>query len=179
MKHETTTIFKHTLPRLISVLIAMSSFLATAVYADKPAYTMTTIIDSAYGEQVVAGNYEQAIENISTAGSSEDPFYKATNLCVAYTKIGNLVDAASACDAAVEHAQKMDVDRHGSFSKRFMVATSRTYLALSLTNRGVLRAVTGDVALAHKDFVHALDTKGNSKVAKINLARLADFSNQA
>ena len=175
MKRQITTILNHSLPRSIAALIAMSSFASAIANADEPVYTMTTIIDAAYGEQVVAGQYEKAIENLTATNNRSEAFFKANNLCVAYTKIGNFDDAAIVCDAAIEAAKELGVERRGQIAKRFQAKTKRSYLAISLTNRGVLHAVMGEVELAHQDFTDALSLDEDTKVAKINLARLGDI----
>ena len=70
----------------------------------------------------------------------------------------------------------MGSDRRSQISKRFRLRAQKSYLATSLTNRGVLHAVMGNVDLAHQDFIDALDTDSGAKVAKINLARLGKIA---
>lgn len=172
MKQKRQSLSSHALPRTIFALLAMSSFATATAHADELTYTMTTIIDASYGDKVAAGNYDEAIEKLSASESKNDAFFKATNLCVAYTKIGNFAEATIACDAAVEKARQMDFEKRSQISRRFQVKTQKTYLAMALTNRGVLHAVTGDVELAQQAFSEALDTYENAKPAKTNLAKL-------
>lgn len=176
MKHARKTISSRSLPASIAALIAMSPLASTTANADELAYTMTTIIDIAYGEQVAAGKYEKAIENLTATDNRSNAFFIATNLCVAYTKVGDFTQATIACDAAVEKASEMGSDRRSQISKRFRLRAQKSYLATSLTNRGVLHAVMGNVDLAHQDFIDALDTDSGAKVAKINLARLGKIA---
>ena len=180
MKHPRKLISNCTVPRSIALLFITLSCVPAAASADEPAFTMTTITDSAHGAEIAAGKYEQAIEKIA-AIDDDDAFFNSTNLCVAYTKIGNVVDALTACDAAIEQANSMSFDRRSylmsfdrrtSLSKSFQERTRKKYLALALSNRGVLRATTGDVELARQDFVEALGVSARSSVAKTNLARL-------
>jgi tetratricopeptide (TPR) repeat protein len=121
---------------------------------------------------VAAGNYEQAIKKLSAPNSDNDAFFKATNLCVAYTKTGNFAAARTACDVAVEKARHMDYEKRSQISRRFQVKTRKIYLAIALTNRGVLHAVTGDVERAQQAFSEALNTSEDAKQAKINMAKL-------
>ena len=76
--------------------------------------------------------------------------------------------------AAVEKAEKMSFARRNSLSKSGQKRVRKTYLALALSNRGVLHAATGDVELARQDFTAALSIKTSSKVTKLNLARLGE-----
>jgi tetratricopeptide (TPR) repeat protein len=172
MKQQGKTFFKHSLPRSIVALLAMSSFATSVANADELTYTMTTIVDASHGDQVAAGKYDRAIKKLSASSSKNDAFFKATNLCVAYTKVGNFADAVVACDAAVEKAKSMEYEKRSQISRRFQVKTRKTYLALALTNRGVLHAVSGDVELAQQAFSEALNTYEDATVAKTNLAKL-------
>lgn len=158
------------------MLIAVSSLASTVAIAEDAAYTMTTISDSAYGQQVAAGEFELAIAKLTAADDKSDALFKAVNLCVAYTKTGSFDDATIACDAAIEKTSATKLDRRSSMSIRFQMRAQASYLAISLTNRGVLRAVMGDVELAYKDFMDALETDVNTKVARINLARLGGIA---
>ena len=172
MKQQRKIFSSHSLPRSIVALLAMSSFATTIANADELTYTMTTIVDASYGDQVAAGKYDRAIQKLSASSSKSDAFFKATNLCVAYTKVGNFADAAIACDTAVDKAKSMDYEKRSQISRRFQVKTRKTYLAMALTNRGVLHAVTGNVELAHQAFSEALATYEGAAVAKTNLAKL-------
>jgi len=172
MKQQRQTFLSHSLPRSILGLFAMSSFATATVNAEELTYTMTTIIDASYGDQVAAGKYDKAIDKLSASNSKNDAFFKATNLCVAYTKTGNFAEATIACDAAVDKARRMDFEKRSQVSRRFQVKTRKSYLAMALTNRGVLHAVTGDVELAQEAFSEALNTYEDAKPAKTNLAKL-------
>ena len=174
MKQKRHAIFTPALPRSILTLLAMSSFATATANADELTYTMTTIVDASYGDQVAAGEYDKAIEKLSASSSKNDAFFKSTNLCVAYTKTGNIAEATIACDAAVEKARHMDFEKRSQLSRRFQVKTQKTYLAMALTNRGVLHAVTGDVERAQQAFSEALDTNEDAKPAKTNLAKLGE-----
>lgn len=172
MKHSRKLISNCAFPRSIVLLFTALSCASATASADEPVFTMTTIIDSAHGAEIAAGKYEQAIEKIAAIDDGVDTFFYNTNLCVAYTKTGNVDDALLACDAAVEQAASMSFDRRSEFSKSFQDRSRREYLALALSNRGVLRAATGDVELARQDFVEALSATARLSVVKTNLARL-------
>ena len=171
MKHSRKLISNCTVPRSIALLFTALSCVPVAASADEPAFTMTTITDSAHGAEIAAGKYEQAIEKI-TAADADGTYFNSTNLCVAYTKTGNVVDALTACDAAIEQANSMSFDRQSYLSRHAQERMRNKYLALALSNRGVLHAATGDVELARQDFVEALGVSARLSVVKTNLARL-------
>ena len=141
-------------------LIAMSG--SASAEDNKSAYRMGVIIDAAEGKAVRKGKYEQAIARLTEAKRyrRDDQFARSTNLCVAYTKTGELEKAEVACEQAVMLHADNRVD-------------SERYHALALSNRGVLRAVKGDVELARADFEAATEIYRFVRFTKDNLARVA------
>jgi len=124
---------------------------------DKAKYTMAVMSETAYGARIMAGNYAQAIEKINQKAGRYDAFSKGTNLCVAYTKSGELDLAEAACEAAVIAAGSQDRN-----------------LAIALSNRGVLHAVKGQSEQAREDFDAALALDTSLSAPKVNLARLGN-----
>ena len=137
------------------------------------AYTMTVIVDAAHGSKVAAGKYTRAIEKITASKRSGDAYSKQTNLCVAYTKTGALDKATTACEAALA----IMLDGGKSRSTYFAPATAnkldRVYLALALSNMGVLQAAKGSTDMARETFLEAVGLDTGLSAPKINLARLA------
>jgi hypothetical protein len=129
------------------------------------AYQLTAIADEAKGKYVVDGEYNTAIEKIE--GQAVKLFAAETNLCVAYTISGDDVAAKDACDNAltliVEGKSTRSVRMYGNY---------RRSLALALSNRGVFRALTGDLQGAKVDLTRAVDLRSNLRQAKLNLLRL-------
>ena len=76
------------------------------------------------------------------------------------------------CSSDLEQADSISFDRLGYLSRSFKKRRRSEYLAMALSNRGVLRAATGDVELARQDFVEALSAGARLSVVKTNLARL-------
>ncbi|HSN51798.1 MAG TPA: hypothetical protein VLS87_04655 [Woeseiaceae bacterium] len=162
--------------RLSRPLALVASLVAAAPLAAAEAdevYTMTVIIDAAHGGKVAAGKYERAIEKITATKRSRDAYSKQTNLCVAYTKTGALERATAACEAALA----IMLDGHKSRSAYFVPAQAehaeRVYLALALSNLGVLQAAKGSTDKARKTFLEAVELDTDLSAPKINLARLA------
>ena len=138
-----------------------SLFAAAPLAAEEtdPAYTMTVIIDAAHGSKVAAGKYQRAIEKITASKSTRDPYSQQTNLCVAYTKTGELDKATRACETALAITDNGKVDR--------------VYRAVALSNLGVLHAAKGSQDIARRTFREALDLDSGLSAPKINLARVA------
>ncbi len=167
---------KHQFAALGALLIA-ASLSTTASAHDSPAapLTMAVIVDEAYGRAVVSGKYDKAIEKI-TAGRhrSPDTFSVQTNLCVAYAKTKETEKARAACDAAIALARTQESRAtKKKHDRSLLVRTSRSNLAVALSNRGVLLAATGDAELAREDFVAAINFQTVfSKTIAANLNKL-------
>ena len=142
-----------------TLLAALLAAAPLAAEETDSAYTMTVIIDAAHGSKVAAGKYARAIEKITARKSGRDPYSRQTNLCVAYTKTGELDKATTACEAALA------ITRDGKIG--------RTYRAVALSNLGVLHAAKGSRDIARRTFREALDLDSGLSAPKTNLARLA------
>jgi tetratricopeptide (TPR) repeat protein len=138
-----------------------------------PAYTMTVIVDAAHGSKVAAGKYEHAIEKITAGKSSRDAYSKQTNLCVAYTKTGALEKATAACEAALAIMLDGAKPRSNVLAAMPSEKHDRVYLALALSNLGVLHAAKGSTDIARRTFREAVELDTGLSAPKINLARLA------
>ena len=161
--------------------LSRSLALATSLVAAVPlaaeerdeAYTMTVIVDAAHGGKVAAGKYERAIESITTAKRSGDAYSKQTNLCVAYTKTGALDKATAACEAALAIMLDGRNSRSTIITPARAEKLDRIYLALALSNLGVLQAAKGSPDRARARFLEAVELDTELSAPKINLARLA------
>jgi len=132
------------------------------------AYEMTVIRDEAYGHSIQAGRYQYAIEKIGAMRRrQDDDFFVQSNLCVAYTLSGESARAHAACDRAVAL-----VAWDGTSLPPYREAIQKDYQSLALSNRGVLRATSGDVEGAREDFVNAIALKAGMSAPSVNLARL-------
>ena len=140
---------------------------------------MNAVLDRAYGHFVSAGHYRKAIRSNHRHarrlsryghGTSKLPFDVATNLCVAYTMTEQLDSAELACNAAVKAAEKMA----DATSPMFNNAVSDQAIAYS--NRGVFRAVSGDLDGAREDFDLAIKAAPEDSHAVVNLAKLQEQS---
>lgn len=146
-------------------LIAAVSVLLCSQAAVAGPYGMSVILDRAHGDLVQRGDYLDAIQRI-THGSRQLPFAANNNLCVAQTKLNDFGQAELSCDIAVqlaefaaEHGHRPDLDYV-------------TELAVALSNRGVLRAMTGDLAGAEDDFRKAAGLNPETDTPAQNLSHL-------
>ena len=158
-----------------TLALAASLIVAAPLAAEErdEAYTMTVIVDAAYGSKVAAGKYERAIESITTAKRSRDAYSKQTNLCVAYTKTGALDKATAACEAALAEMLDGRKSRSNHFAPALAEKQDRVYLAVALSNLGVLQAAKGNTDQARDKFMEAVELNTDLAAPKINLARLA------
>ena len=158
-----------------SVLVLATAFSCTPVFAQdaQPVYTMTVIVDEAHGQKVAAGKYDRAIAKLTAKKITSDAYSDHTNLCVAYTKTGEIEKATVACEAAVAAMRKKPIMRSSSFMPTHQVATNRMYLALALSNLGVLDAVKGESEAAREKFEEAIALEAGISAPKVNIARLA------
>src|SRR5690606_32121687 len=118
---------------------------------------------------LAAGDYDGAIDvalRRTRKGSSEHRLIETTNLCVAYTVKRSYFNARDNCEAALEIARRVDLNRsHNGFSRMHETA-------LAMTNRGVLRAMSGDMSGAASDFREATAMSHATKAPDRNLAHL-------
>lgn len=158
-----------------SVALAASLVASAPLVAEErdEAYTMTVIVDAAHGSKVAAGKYESAIESITTAKRSGDAYSKQTNLCVAYTKTGALDKATAACEAALAIMLDDRKSRATDIPPARAGKLDRVYLALALSNLGVLQVAKGSTDVARARFLQAVELGTELPAPKINLARLA------
>lgn len=158
-----------------SVLVLAAALTCAPVVAQEaqPVYTMTVIVDAAHGQKVASGKYERAIEKIAAKKSTRDAYSDHTNLCVAYTKTGEIEKATVECEAAVAAMRKKPITRSSSFMPAQQVAVNRMYLALALSNLGVLDAVKGEPEAAREKFEEAIALDAEISAPKENIARLA------
>lgn len=132
----------------IALGVSLASYSGAADAAER-AYEMNVYVDVVGGQRVIAGDYAGAVEAASRYAEKGGArgMVANTNLCVALTKTGRFAKAESACTKAVALAERrrMEVSLYDS-------RTRRQDIAITLSNRGVLKAVSGDPLGAARDF---------------------------
>jgi hypothetical protein len=146
----------------IAIVGATSLSVASAASLEMGSY-----LNAPGGKEIEAGNYDAAITLAKTPIARHDlegALIAATNLCVAYTVKRELDGAYEACAEALTLARRVDKATGARFRSE---ATAR-----ALTNRGVLRAVSGDTLGAAADFRAAERSSGKWAAPSRNLAYL-------
>ena len=138
---------------------------SAAAHEVSAAYQLTAIADAGKGQYVINGEYSTAIEKIES--QSVKYFSAETNLCVAYTISGDVVAAKEACNRALAI-----VDQGKKAERSLKFGNHRRSLAVALSNRGVFRALTGDLQGAKVDLSRAVSLGSHLRQAKQNLIRL-------
>ncbi len=140
----------------LGVSLALLGGIAVAEPA-QGAFTMMAVIDRASGASLLAGKHEEAIRELSKRlPRRAEAFEVNNNLCVAYVQAREIEKAEAACDTAVEKSKR------GPSHEQ----------AIALSNRGVLRALSGDHFGALYDLLAATHLKTHSRVAQQNLHRM-------
>ena len=107
-------------------------------------YQMAIVQASPGAAEIQNGAIEQGLLKLSdTRQSSSDLFAKTMALCVANTQLAKYETAIPTCNRAVHIARTNAMANS---------AERREMQALALTNRGVLRWVSQDIAKAQQDF---------------------------
>ena len=140
---------------LCAALMATIVIPVVGAATEVSAYRMAVVSDASQGRTILYGSYEKAIDKLAMKKArSHNRFSTYNNLCVAYTKTKNLEKAVQACDAAIAHT------------------AVRRDLAVALSNRGVLFAVSGNTEKARQSFEEALELNAYDKDPGINLSLL-------
>ncbi|MEL6871059.1 MAG: hypothetical protein AAFO81_14760 [Pseudomonadota bacterium] len=138
-------------------------------YAQRSAFVMSAIENEAAGDEILAGDYAGAADLLSEGDKLDgDAFSKANNLCVALTLGGQIDDAERQCNEALYHSR---IHRR-SIESRVDVVRFR---AVALSNRGVLKAISGDLDGAEQDFEQAAKISSRLQNAALNLEHLRDL----
>ena len=160
---------------IAKVVCALSLAVAcTPAWSDtgKPNYEMAYFNDTAQGSKIQTGKYEQAIEKINIKARPGHALHVKTNLCVAYTKAGNIEEATVACEEAVMAAKTFRKVRRSDLAVQTPTQIRARYLAIALSNRGVLKAVTGNFDAARADFDAALAQEAHVASIRANIEKL-------
>lgn len=146
-------------PGLSICLVLIFGLVSGATQAESAAdlYEMLVITDQAFGEALIAGELEDAIEGITSKTQRREEIFAAqTNLCVAYIRANQARKAKVACESAVTRSRR----------------ASRHNQAIALSNLGVFRAITGNTDGAMHSFRAAMRLTKALSAPAVNLERL-------
>ncbi len=176
-KDSTTAI---RLKKAVMTTCALASLVlgATAANADESQFTVAVIQDAAHGRTILAEDYQSAIDALQTVDAEGlEAFYVANNLCVAYLKTGELAKAKQSCDDAVLAIEAvLEARGTGTSLHAGSLAQRRSFLAVALTNRGVVRASDGESDMARADFRAAIEVRSRTERPETNLAHLTQLA---
>ena len=166
-----TDIRHHTPARLRGIALILA-LLAGPVSqaAEGDGYRMIAFEDKAKGHLVVKGRYAEAIERLAARRSRATNFERNNNLCVAFTKAAQLDAAKAACDEAVRLRSDTRIAAH-----TYATPEQRTSIrdrAIALSNRGVVRVLTGDEHGAMQDFAESVRIFDGLVEPQLNLDKL-------
>ena len=182
MNHAVEHRSKHT-RRVLSVvaLAILAPFAALADDEPVTPFRMGVVENKAFGNSIQRGKYDKAIDKLTRRSrSTQDTFSLQNNLCVAYVKTARFDKAAKACNAAVQQVRKLEERAAKKSPRSSEFLAYRSDLAVALSNRGVLLAVSGDATRARADFEAAIELGSrHARFAANNLQRLDASSNSA
>lgn len=161
-----TRIFRRGPARACTLLLAAGAFSQAGAEELPSAYVMAVFDDRAQGQQLVSGEYEGAIAALAEGGQGNASLEVRNNLCVAYAMTKRLSKAEEACVQALRSSRKSAAFWNHSYRRQ------REDRAVAYSNRGVIRAVSGDIEGAMEDFRRAVKLSGTFEPAAHNLARL-------
>jgi hypothetical protein len=123
--------------------------------------------DTRQGARLAEGAYEEAIAMDSSRNATA--FDTFNNRCVLLTITRAFDEATEMCDEAVEEADFVS----NSLGGAGFVKMKQKQRSMALTNRGVLKAVTGDSVGARQDFDAVIALAVDTRAASANLMRLS------
>ena len=153
----------------MTIAAAAAALTHPATQAADSQYEMISYKEHSSSRALVEGAYATAIDLVLSKGrprGMEDRLATATNLCVAYTLKRDFAAAGSTCETALDLAERID--------ENVSIGTFRSKAAtgVAMTNRGVLRALSGDMSGAVRDFRDAVAMKSTPGASARNLANL-------
>lgn len=160
-----------------ALVTAALTIAAGSVQAETP-YVFTAIDTTSHGSDVINGRYDKAIARIRKDGEADFNFSQNTNLCIAYTKSGDVATAKESCDRAVNIARKTNGLRRlssGGLEPHLFRARDMD-LVIALSNRSVVHAANGEYALAFEDLREADALRPQLRAVSKNLALLTEAS---
>jgi tetratricopeptide (TPR) repeat protein len=145
--------------------------------AEPSAFRMLVVDDTLSGRKVLSGDFDTVIDDFSADKVRvQNIFATYTNICVAYTKSKQVEKAIEACDLAVSHTEKVYKQVDGSKkATRTKRQQARENLAVALSNRGVLFAVSGKGEKAMESFETAVRLDADQRYVRANISRLSEL----
>lgn len=161
-------------PRLrkLGAVLALTLVSGAALADGAHRFVFTAYIDAPGGDDVIAGRYRAALEELkSRPGNMElDSSATNTNRCVAYSMTWQWQEARAACDAAVRAAKEQRIMPPAWWS--WAHTPDDDYLALAYANRAVLYWLSQDEVAAQKDLARAKELSPQATFVALNVVAL-------
>lgn len=154
--------------RRLAAAAALSAAVSVSLTAHA-GYHVTAFGDAAGFDEIMAADYRAADAALNAPRYERFGFAVHSNRCVAELKMNERGEALSSCERAVVTAPN-DL---GSVPPR--AARKRLVLAHLYSNRGVARAVNGDMYGAREDFERALSLDPGNANARRNLQKAGEL----
>lgn len=155
--------------RIALIAAALVAAAPAVAQKDDSLYSVVAIQDAPLGEALMRRDAETAIERLTSKTARHGArFAEQNNLCVAYILDKDVAAARNVCDTAVSLGE-----RRARTADAWERPRLKGDYAVALTNRGVLRALTGELAEAAQDFEVAQRMNRSLKEPRDNMARLA------
>jgi tetratricopeptide (TPR) repeat protein len=135
-------------------------------------FVFTAYIDAAGGDNVVAGRYRAALQELKSSPEAMklDSSAMDTNRCVAYSMTLQWKEARTACDAAVHAARRQHHRPPAWWSS--MPVSDDDFVAVAYANRAVMYWLLNDDAAARKDLAQAQELSPQADFVARNLVAL-------
>lgn len=165
--------------RALSAALALA-LASTAALADGAhRFVFTTFTDATGGDDVVAGSYSAALQELQSASGIGQLDRSAidTNRCVAYSMSLRWQEARTACDAAVRDATAQRKRPPAEWS--WMHVSADDYLAVAYANRAVMHWLSSEDAAARQDLAAAQELSPGADFVARNLVALKEHAEVA
>jgi hypothetical protein len=157
--------------RALGAGLAVALMSGTALAGKAHQFVFIAYTDAPGGAEVVAGRYQDALEQLSRPGAVElDAAEANTNRCVAYSMTLQWQEARTACDAAVRAARLHQTGAPAWMS--WMHAADDESLAVAYSNRAVMHWLSNDGAAASQDLAKAQELSPESDFVAYNVTAL-------
>lgn len=130
-------------------------------------WRVTAFGDSPGFEQIMAADYRGAATMLATRDAGLARYARHANLCVARLKLARTDEAVRSCERALSAVPGAMSSLVPSYRRRSEILTHL------YSNRGVVRAVRGDLFGARADFEYALRLDADNVNARRNLEEVA------
>ena len=158
--------------RTLGTGLALTLMSTAALANGAHRFVFTAFSDATGGEEVVAGSYGAALEQLQSAADSGQLDRSAidTNRCVAYSMTLRWQEARAACDAAVREATAQQRKLPAWWSR--MDTSADDYLAVAYANRAVMHWLSSEDAAAREDLARAQELAPGADFVALNLVAL-------